>query len=126
MNEQQAKRNIGAGSVVKAVIVGVILFFVLVLIFAFVFSKFMIKSSYIPTVFYIIMFLCAFITGVNSSRAHTQKGYLRGLISGLIYVGILAIVFAVLKKPFTLKTYITFLIAILISSTGGVVGINTK
>ncbi len=126
MNEQTKKKNTGAGTVVKAVITGILMFFILVLIFAFVFFTFMPKSSYIPTVFYIIMFLCAFITGVKSSASHKDKGYLRGLISGLIYVGILLIIFIFLKKPFTAKTYITSLIALLISSTGGVVGINTK
>ncbi len=126
MNEQTKKKNTGAGTIVKAVITGILIFFILVLLFAFVFSSFMLKSSYIPTVFYIIMFLCAFITGVKSSASHKDKGYLRGLIGGAVYVGVLLVIFIALKKPFTAKTYITSLIALLISSTGGVVGINAK
>ena len=126
LNEKTKTKNTGAGTIIKAVITGVLMFFILVLISAFLFFTFMPKSSYIPTVFYIIMFLCAFITGVKSSASQENKGYIRGLISGIIYVGILTVIFIFLKKPFTPKTYITSLIALLISSTGGVVGINTK
>ncbi len=126
LNEKTKTRNTGAGTIIKAVITGVLMFFILVLLGAFVFFTFMPKSSYIPTVFYIIMFLCAFITGVKSSASQENKGYIRGLISGIIYVGILTVIFIFLKKPFTAKTYITSLIALLISSAGGVVGINTK
>ncbi len=124
MNEQTKTKNTGAVSIIKAVLIGTLIFFALVFISAFVFSYFMIKTSYIPTVFYIIMFLCAFLIGVKSASSYKTKGYLRGIISGIAYIGILFIVFAILKKPVTAKTYITSLIAILISSTGGVVGIS--
>ena len=125
LNEQKTK-DIGAGAVIKAVIIGIILFFILILASALIFSAFMPDSAYIPTVFNIIFFLCAFLVGLKSSGSYSTKGYLRGIAGGIIYIAVLAIIFSFFKKPVTGKTYITYITALLISLTGGIVGVNSK
>ena len=126
MNEQKKPKNIGAGAIIKAVLFGVILFFILIFAGALIFSAFMIKSSYVKTVFYIILFLCAFLTGLKSSSGYNKKGYLRGIASGILYILILAAVFKFIDKPLTSKTYVTYIISLLLSTAGGIAGMSSK
>lgn len=126
MNEQAEKNEGLIFGVLKAIIFGILLFVLLTLIGSAVFYIFSLPENIIPIVFNIILFSSAFITGIKTSQKAHSKGYLRGLLGGFLLVLVMAVVFWIFKKPITAKSYITYMIMMLLSSFGGIVGINSK
>lgn len=126
MNEQTEKKGNSVFGVLKADIFGILIFVILTLLTSAVFYFFMVKEDIIPIAFNIILFLSAFVTGIKASHTAQSKGYLKGFFSGIILVILMAVIFWIFKKPITAKNYITYIIMILLSSFGGIVGINSK
>lgn len=67
------------------------------------------------------------ITGINKGKITTEKAYKKGLIQGLIYVLVLYILGCfTLSFTIPLKKLILYIIVIIISILGYIIGINKK
>lgn len=125
MNEQALKGMGFFKGICKATAIGTVFFAVFTLLTSAVFHFFTIKEDIIPVAFKIILFLSAFLTGILSSKNAGSKGYLRGITSGMIFIFIVSVLFWILKKPTDGKDVITYIIMLLLSFFGGILGINT-
>ena len=117
----------GIKEIIFAVLKGMVFFAIGVLIFSAVFNFFTVNESYIPIVRCGLLFLSSFLTGIWSSKKQTSKGYLRGLISGLIFAALLLIFSLVTNGgSHIMKAAVTYLIVIIMSVLGGIIGINVN
>lgn len=109
-----------------AILKGIAFFIAGIIIFSAVFYFFTIDETYIPILRTALIFITAFLTGIFSSKKELSKGWLRGLISGVV----LCILFIAGSKLWggnaVLKSAVTYIIMLALSTLGGIIGINVK
>ena len=109
-----------------ALLKGVAFFIAGVIVFSAVFYFFTIPEEYIPILRTALIFITAFLTGVWSGKGVASKGWLRGIVAGIL----LSVLFIIGSKIWggasVLKSAITYSIMIAVSLFGGIVGINVK
>lgn len=114
----------GITGILTALLKSVIFFTVCILIFSAVFFLFTVNETYIPICLRGLMLLTAFLSGVWASKKESSKGWLRGLISGLLLT-VIFLVFSLFVSGKTItQSAVTYLIMIIISVFGGITGIN--
>ena len=74
------------------------------------------------------IFICIlmFISGYELSKTYDSKGYLAGIIMGVINMIILLLISVVLRSGINGSTLLYYLILIMSSTIGGMTGINFK
>lgn len=114
----------GIWGILTALIKGIIFFIACILLFSAVFFLFTVNEAYIPICLRGLMLLTAFLTGIWSSAKEISKGYLRGLISGLLLTVVFIVFSLFLSEKTVTQSAVTYLIMIVISVFGGITGIN--
>lgn len=66
------------------------------------------------------------IGSYKQGKCSIKKGYLEGLKIGIIYLLIFSIINAFIYHSFHLKNYIYYLLILIVSSLGGMIGISKK
>ena len=74
----------------------------------------------------IIPIISIFISSIILGKVTKEKAYLEGLKFSTIYLIIISILKLILKLPFNYKTIIMYLVIIITSIIGLIIGINTK
>jgi len=113
--------------IVKGVIVGVIAALTMMLIFAGIMLIFEIDRNFSTPFATVSVALGSFSAAFYCARKVGKKGYLIGLITGIITFCIITFIsFIVSDKGFTYNTLFHFIIIILASLMGGILGINVR
>ena len=107
----------------KVLIVPLILFFILPIILS-VFNLFGIGINKIMLI--IITSIVMLVSGFLIGRKSEKKGFISGGILGLIFIFILIILGLFFKTDFNLGRFIYYIILILSSMLGSIIGINKK
>ena len=116
----------GIKKIAFALLKGISFFLAGVVIFSAVFYFFTIPEEYIPILRAALIFITAFLTGVWSGKGATSKGWLRGIVAGILLSVLFIIGSKIWGVPSSLKSMATYAIIIAISLLGGIVGINVK
>lgn len=86
-----------------------------------------VNSTITNLLIFIFNLLTFFIFGLKSGKKVTSKGYIAGLKNGCLFLLILIIINLLTNKNiFSLSTFIYYLILLLCSIFGGMLGINKK
>jgi len=82
----------------------------------------------LPTVVVITTVLSVMIAGFDAARGAANRGWLWGMVAGLVYVAIMAAIMVVMLPVFTIsmRTVIVCLLGIAGGGLGGILGINLK
>ena len=110
----------------KALAIGFAFILAALIIVPGIFYMFSISESHIPFALYSIIYLTSFIVGVNASKNAPDKGYLSGLISGLSFGAVYTVISIFLNSTEPLSLVIKLLTILIISTFGGIIGINLK
>lgn len=86
----------------------------------------LLKYSVIVKFNFIIIAIMSFILGVFMGKKTTKKGYLEGLKIGLIITIILFILNLIFYRSINLNTFVYYLIIVVGSIFGSMLGINLK
>ena len=92
-----------------------------------IFSYFNLLPSKITN--YIILFIpliTIIYTGIKIGKNTTSKGYLGGVLNGLVYILIFWLLSVITANNLTVKSVIYYIIMLVISIIGSIVGINKK
>ncbi|MBE7028917.1 MAG: TIGR04086 family membrane protein [Ruminococcaceae bacterium] len=114
-------------SVISA-LVGIILTVILFLLFTLLTAMSIIPDGAIKTISIIITVFSAFASGFLTSKNVYEYGLLNGLATGLIYFLMLFVlsIIVTLSFSFTSSLFIRFLLIIIASGFGGILGINVR
>ena len=74
----------------------------------------------------LIPIISIFIGGVITGKKSTQKGWLEGIKQGLIIILLMFIISLILKNKFEFKNTIYYIILIISTTRGSMIGINFK
>ena len=74
----------------------------------------------------LILYITLFYISYNLGRSKEQKGYIEGIIFGLIISFFFLIIKIIFKDKINLYNIIYFISIILVSITGSIIGINKK
>jgi len=86
-----------------------------------------VNSTITNLILFIYNLIIFFIMGLKMGKKCASKGYLAGLKIGLVLILILFIINLItIRKIFNITTIIYYLVLILSSITGGMLGINKK
>lgn len=87
-----------------------------------------ISESIIPMTTSIVMLISTLISGMYTGSKLKKKGWLHGVIVGIIYMTIIIIMSWGLISDFKFEMYILYksLIGIIVAGIGGIIGVNLK
>lgn len=74
----------------------------------------------------LIPIISIFIGGIITGKKSTQKGWLEGIKQGLIIILLMFIISLILKNKFEFKNTIYYIILIISTTLGSMIGINFK
>jgi len=82
----------------------------------------------LPTVVAITTVLSVMIAGFDAARGAENRGWLWGMVAGLVYVLIMAVIMVVLLPTFSvdMRTVMTCILGIAGGGLGGIFGINMR
>ena len=90
-------------------------------------SYFEIIKGNTTTLFKILIpIISIFIGGIIIGKKSTQKGWLEGIKQGLIIILLMLIISLILKNKFEFKNTIYYIILIISTTLGSMIGINFK
>lgn len=90
-------------------------------------NYFGVMSNKITNVFnIIILFMACFLSGIVIGKKAINKGYLEGLKIGGMISGSFLLISLLLKNKFTLIKIVFYILIIVISTIGSIIGINKK
>lgn len=114
--------------IVKGTFIGLLLTFILIIIFTIIltFTKF--SEGLIPLINSIIMILGITSGAILTSKKLEKKGWLSGGLIGIFYFLIIFIVSKIFIKDFSIDKYLLIksFIALVTGCIGGMIGINIK
>lgn len=115
-------------TILKNVLLSYALTLFMFLIFAFVITYTDISHNSVSVITVIITILSIMIAGILNGRKSTEKGWLTGCVTGLLYMGILYILGSIIyKNPGIHANGIAMIITGIISGAlGSIIGINNK
>ena len=105
-------------------LVGVLSTLVTMLIFAAVLLVFNIDRAYAAPFATISVAIGSFIASYISAKKINNKGYLTGLVIGIVVFAIISILSLIFGNSFSLNTIFHLIIIILASTVGGILGVN--
>lgn len=112
--------------IIKANIAGLIFILISLILIAGVFYAFAVSENLIPIFTYFISYMASLVVGVLSSRGASEKGYKNGLIAGSVYCIIMFVLSSFLNDKSVIQHIIKITICLIISTLGGIIGINLK
>ena len=82
----------------------------------------------LPTVVTITTVLSVLIAGFDAARGAENRGWLWGMVAGLVYVLVLAAIMALIFPTFSVgaRAFLIFALGIAGGGLGGILGINLK
>ncbi len=106
------------------------IFLILELLFTFVVSLLNLlglNSGITTIIIFILNILLFFILSLINASKVKKKGFLEGIILGLIFIILMILIKIILfDNTFNLSTFIYYLILLLTSLFGGMIGVNKK
>ena len=106
------------------IVLGYILVISLLMSLIYYFSNISYKT--ISTIILIMILILFFILGFRNGKESKSKGYLAGLKIGLIFIGVMFIFNLIFIRSFKLPLLMYYLLLIMSSILGGMLGINRK
>ncbi len=104
--------------------------FVLILIFTFILTVFhyfnIINERFLDLFKMIISSITIIMGGYKIGKNSIKKGWLEGIKFGLIIISIFLVIVLIFKFDFSIKNLIYYLIILLSSVFGGMIGISKK
>ena len=99
---------------------------VLFLITAAIFAHTNISDKYIDIFIYATIIISTFTTSMLLNKKIKEKGIIYGAIFGLVVMALFYLTISILmpQVSFTMNTLIFFIVAIISSSLGGIIGVN--
>ena len=110
----------------KAVLSGFILVFVAILIAAGAYYAFLIDESSIMMTANIIVYAASLFVGILASKGAIEKGFKNGFIAGAFFAAIYLFLTSFLGYRSIVTMLIKLALILLISTFGGIIGINLK
>ena len=97
-------------------------------VFAFILTYLPVPEEVVPAVVLIITILSIIMSGIMTAKKAKSKGWIRGAVSGSIYILTLYLIGSLLFQSFCIGTgFITMLIIGMLSGAfGGIIGVNIK
>ena len=106
------------------------IFLILELLFTFIVSLLNLlglNSGITTIIIFILNILLFFILSLINASKVKKKGFLEGIILGLIFIVLMVLIKIILfENTFNLSTFIYYLILLLTSLFGGMIGVNKK
>lgn len=84
------------------------------------------KFNTITKINIVVIAIMTFLFGIHSGKQSEKKGYKEGLKQGLLIIGILLILNIIFIRKFSLSIFTYYLIILLSSIFGSMIGINLK
>lgn len=107
----------------KALLYFIIPFISLLLIFTIFYYFDLLPNNYFRYIKIITLIISCLLSGFRIGKFSNQKGYLKGLILGSIIV-LLFLFINLLTSPFKIYQIIYYLIIIIVTTVGSILGIN--
>lgn len=111
---------------IKGGILGVLSSLAAMLVFALVLLIFNIDRAYAAPFATISVAFGSFIASRSVAKAIGDKGYLNGMIMGIIVFTVITAISLFFGSGLTINTIFHFIIILLSSLAGGIVGVNSK
>ena len=109
------------------VIFGVAACIISIFIFALIMFIFKIDRAYATFFGTISVSAGAYVSAFSIAKKTGSKGYLTGIITGIVYFAVITVLsFIITKENIGSNTAFHFIIIILSSEVGGIMGVNTK
>lgn len=110
----------------KALIMCLLLTFLLVMVYALLLSFTPMSDSSMNMVTQIIIIICITISSIYGSKKLCRKGWLFGLLLGLVFVLLLIPVSMIFGQPFVFDKYLIAktLMGSFVGLIGGIIGVN--
>lgn len=117
----------GFASFTKGIIISFIITFSLIIIFAFSIKWLTLSDAIISPVNLVIKGLSIAVGSLIFTRKST-KGFLKGALFGIIYTIVAFVIFSLLagEIAFNIGLLLDILFSVIIGSTMGIIGVNTK
>lgn len=129
MNREKVK-NIGNKTAVHyftGILIGVVITFLAIVLAALVLLLIKTGREYAPAISSVCIAVGGFFAAAYTAKKIGSRGYLIGLITGLIFFVLIAVItFIVNKNGFTIDTLFKLLIIMLSSFIGGIFGVGRK
>jgi len=115
-------------TIFKNILISYAITFILLLIFAFVITYTSVPYSIVSPISIVITVVSILTAGILNGKNSSEKGWLTGCITGLIYMLILYIAGSIVfKNPgITTNGVIMIIIGIISGAAGSIIGINNK
>lgn len=115
-------------TILKNILLGYIITFLLFVIFAFVITYTDVPVSIVSPISVLITIVSILIASIPNGKSSIEKGWLTGCVTGFIYMLILYIIGSIVyKNPGISPNGILMIIVGIISGiTGSIIGINNK
>ena len=112
----------------KGVLISYIITSTIFLAYAMIITYTQMSERNLPTVIAITTLLSVMVAGFDAARGATSRGWMWGMIAGLIYVAALAIIMVVIIPGFFVdgRTVTIVVLSIAGGGLGGILGINVK
>jgi len=111
----------------KGIIIGVVVTFIFMLLFSFLMLYAGLERSFAVPFATVSLGAGSFFAAFYAARKIKEKGYLIGLLTGLfVFITVVLISLLISKDSVTYNTLFHFIIIMLSSITGGILGVNFK
>jgi len=117
---------------IKQLVIGVIIGYaitcIVFLAYAMLITYTQMSERNLPMVVAVTTLLSVMIAGFDAAKGATQRGWLWGMLAGLIYVFVLGIIMVVMLPGFFVdgRTVTVIVLSIAGGGLGGILGINLK
>ena len=113
---------------VKGVLMGYVITCIIFLAYAMLITYTQMSERNLPTVIAITTLLSVMLAGFDAAKGAPSRGWMWGMIAGLIYVAVLAIIMVVLIPGFFADSRTVTVVALAVAGggLGGILGINIK
>lgn len=114
--------------ILKNIFISYAITFIMLLIFAFVITYADVSGSVVSPVVVVITLISIILAGALNGRKATEKGWLTGSVSGLLYMLILYFFGNILFHDFSINSHAVMMITagVLSGILGGIIGINNR
>ena len=114
--------------ILKNVALSYIITVILLLVFAFLLTYTDISADIVSPTVFLITVLSIMLSGILNGRNTSEKGWLSGILSGLLYMIILYVLGIIIFSDISLNTngILMLICGMLFGAIGGIIGINNK
>jgi len=126
------KYNFDSNPSLKAVTYGLMVSYMVTLVFFLLFALLLTYTSfsdrYIPIFTLAITYVGVFLAGFFSAKSIGTKGWLHGSVAGFLYIFVMFLLSYVFIPGFSISTvyFVKAIIGLLLGAVGGILGINFR